>query len=121
MATMKENLEQILKEARGENVESSAIITRDGLTITSDVSAGLDEEILAAMMATIYKAAEIAASRLKKSTAKRIITEFKDERAIITSIEPKALLVTIVKSKGDYELVCKKIDTTAEKIEKVFS
>ncbi|MDI6888514.1 MAG: roadblock/LC7 domain-containing protein [Methanocellales archaeon] len=67
MPTIKESLERILRDLREENIEVSAIATRDGLIMASDTPKSVPRETLAAMAATMYKAAEVATAELKKA------------------------------------------------------
>jgi len=121
MPTVKESLEQILRDLRGGDIEASTITTHDGLVIASNPPAGMPREVFAAMVATMHKAAETATAELKKGATERIIAEFNDGGIIITSIKPEALLAVIAKSKDDYDLIFDKMDAAAEKIKKALS
>jgi hypothetical protein len=57
------------------DVDGSAIVTRDGLLIASDLPSDVDSETFAAMSATMIGAAETAVGELKKGTVERVIAE----------------------------------------------
>jgi len=121
MPTIKESLEQILRDLRGGDIEASTITTHNGLVIASNPPAGMPREVFAAMTATMHKAAETATAELKKGATERIIAEFDDGNIIITPIESKALLAVIAKPKDGYNLIFDKMDAAAEKIKKVLT
>jgi len=125
MPTIKNRLEQILRGLRAEEVEMSAIATSGGLVMASDAPAGVPKGVLAAMAATIYKAAEVATTELKKGGVECIIAEFYDGSIIIAPIEPDGLLAVITRYKykdgNDLICICNKINDAAEKIKGILT
>ena len=94
--TKKEQLETILsglKKTGG--VKGSAVISRDGLIVASDLSENVDADTFAAMSAAMQGAAETAASELKQGNLKQIIVEADKGKVITTSAGEKTILVIL--------------------------
>jgi predicted regulator of Ras-like GTPase activity (Roadblock/LC7/MglB family) len=69
-------IDEVLKELKSVGgIESSAVITRDGLLVASDTSGDVDAETFAAMSASMAGAAETAITEVNGGTATRIIVE----------------------------------------------
>ncbi len=102
----KERLDGILKRFNGAcSCEGSAVVSRDGLLISSLLSDGVDAETFAAMSATMVGAAETAVSELKKGNMERIIVESKDSKIVAVGAGPSALLVAMAPAKASLGLV----------------
>lgn len=91
--TMKEELEEILKEIHTTGgIKLSVIASRHGLVIAS-ITQGA--ETLAAMSATMLGAAETASATLEEGIPERLISETLTANIVIIGAGPKALLVVI--------------------------
>ena len=76
MSSTREALKSLLMEFnRSAGVMASALVTRDGILISSALPEGIDAEAFAAMTATMMGAAETAFSELKAGAAERVIVE----------------------------------------------
>ena len=96
MPTKKEQLETILNGLRKTGgVKGSAVISRDGLIVASDLSEHVDAETFAAMSAAMQGAAETAASELKQGNLKQIIVEADKGKVITTSAGEQTILVIL--------------------------
>lgn len=92
----KEQLETILdglKKTGG--IKGSAVISRDGLIVASDLSENVDADTFAAMSAAMQGAAETAASELKQGNLKQIIVETDKGKVITTSAGERTILVIL--------------------------
>jgi len=115
----KESLLRVLKElASIGDIEGSAIVTRDGLLIASDLSVDIDAETLAAMSATMVGAAETAVSELKRGTVERVIAEGEQTKLITTGAGANAVLVSMVNKDANLGLILVEMKRTAHMIEK---
>lgn len=98
-------------------IEGSAIVTRDGLLVTSYLPEDINAETFAAMSAAMMGAAETAVSELEKGLVERVITESDDIKLVSTSAGEYAMLVSIVPSDGDLGLVIMEMKKTANLIQ----
>ena len=99
------------------DIDGSAIVTRDGLLIASDLPRDLDAETFAAMSATMIGAAETAVGELKKGTISRVIAEGKETKLITEGAGPSAVLVSMVNPEANLGLVLVEMGKSSEKIE----
>lgn len=114
----KEELSKILHEITevGE-IDGAAIITRDGLLIASEVSDSMDEEIFAAMSATLFGASETALNELGKGLVERVIVESRETKLLAVSAGANAILIVLVKPKANIGLLILETKKTVSKIE----
>ncbi len=118
--TTKQMLEKVLNDLKkAGDIDGSAIITRDGLLIASDVDSSIHAETFAAMSATMLGAAETATLELKKGALDRVIVESKDAKIIAGGAGEKALLVVMTSTEAGLGLILVEMNKAAEKIEKV--
>ncbi|MCK4589860.1 MAG: roadblock/LC7 domain-containing protein [Nanoarchaeota archaeon] len=115
--TKKDQLVEILQTLKkiGE-VLGSSIISRDGLTIASDLSQDIDEETFAAMSAAMQGAAETAVSELKQGNLRQIIVDAQKGKIITLSAGERAILVILAKSKINLGLVLLEMSKASGKI-----
>ncbi len=119
MATTIELLRAVLLDLkRIGNIEASAVVSRDGLVIASDLN---DGEVFAAMSATMVGAAETATSELKKGAPNRVIVESKDGKLIATGAGPKAILVVLTSNEMGLGLVLVEMSKASEKIRELIA
>ncbi|MEM2918212.1 MAG: roadblock/LC7 domain-containing protein [Candidatus Altiarchaeota archaeon] len=120
--TKKDRLLGILKTLTAiGDIEGSAIVTRDGLLIASDLPRDVDAETFAAMSATMLGAAETAVSELKRGIVERVIAEGKQSKLIAKGAGASAVLVSMVRPDANLGLVLVEIGKASEKIEKEMS
>jgi hypothetical protein len=103
------------------DVDGSAIVTRDGLLIASDLPRDVDSETFAAMSATMIGAAETAVGELKKGTVERVIAEGKEIKLITKGAGSSAVLVTMVKADANLGLVLVEMGKASESIKSEMS
>ncbi|MDY6930884.1 MAG: roadblock/LC7 domain-containing protein [Halobacteriota archaeon] len=117
MSTVKEMLEKLLDDLKMiGNIEASAIVSRDGLLMSSDIPGGVHAETFAAMNATMMGAAETAISELNKGVPDRIIIESKEAKVIVTGAGQKALLVVMSRPEAGLGLILVEMEKVTEKI-----
>ena len=115
----KERIDSLLQElvASGD-VEGAAVVTRDGLLVTSSLSSKVDAETLAAMTATMMGSAETAMHELKKKELERVIVETRDSKLITMGAGEETILVAMVSEKVNLGLILISMKKIAQKIEK---
>jgi predicted regulator of Ras-like GTPase activity (Roadblock/LC7/MglB family) len=119
--TIPEMLDKVLSDLinTGE-IESSVIASRDGLLIASHMPHG-DEEVFAAMSATMLGAAETASTELERGVPDRLIVESNDGKLVAVGAGPKALVVALTPSDAGLGLVLVELDKAAEKIKNILA
>jgi predicted regulator of Ras-like GTPase activity (Roadblock/LC7/MglB family) len=118
--TKKEDLEKALaglNQAGG--VEATAIVSRDGLLMASNIPQGVQAETFAAMSATMLGAAETAVNELKKGIVERVIAESKEAKIITVGAGPNALLVTMTGAGATLGLVLVEMEKASEKVKEL--
>ncbi len=117
MATVKEMLEKVLDGLRSVgDIEASAIVSRDGLLMASDMAPGINADTFAAMSATMLGAAETAAAELGRGLPDRIIVESEETKLIAIGTGPKALLVVMTSPEAGLGLILIELAKAADKI-----
>ena len=110
-------LNEILKELNNaEGIIGSAIVTRDGLVIASQLPENVDSATFAAMSAAMTGAAETAISELKKGLVDRVIVESKQAKIITIGAGSEAILVTLTGKEARLGLILIEMKKAAEKI-----
>ena len=117
--TKKERLDGILEELGqiGEIV-GTAIISRDGLPIASNVGKK-DAETFAAMSAAMQGAAETAAAELDQGEVEQVIIETAKGKVISVGAGKKAILVILADKKANLGLVLLEMHRSVKKISDV--
>jgi len=98
------------------SIDASAVVTRDGLLVASDISSGVDAETFAAMSASMVGAAETAMIEVKGGNPDRVIVESETAKLISLGAGEKALLVVLTKRDAPLGLVLLRMGETARKI-----
>ncbi|MDY6864361.1 MAG: roadblock/LC7 domain-containing protein [Halobacteriota archaeon] len=120
MSTVKNMLDKLLDDLkRVGNIEASAVVSRDGLLMASDIPGGVHAETFAAMNATMMGAAETAISELNKGIPDRVIIESKEAKVIVTGAGQKALLVAMSRPEAGLGLVLVEMEKISEKLAEV--
>ena len=104
--TKKEQLEKILSDLKKVGgIINSAVVSRDGLLVASDLTKNVDADTFAAMSAAMEGAAETAVSELKQGELKQIIIDADEGKLITLSAGKKAILVVLAKPEINLGLV----------------
>jgi hypothetical protein len=120
MTTIKEMMEKILNDLKNVgDIEASAIVSRDGLLMASNISSNVRAETFAAMSATMLGAAETATSELKKGVPERVIIESKEGKVIAAGAGPKALLIAMMRPEAGLGLALVEMGKAAEKVKQI--
>jgi predicted regulator of Ras-like GTPase activity (Roadblock/LC7/MglB family) len=116
----KEKLEKILKSLDDiGDVLGSAIISSDGLSISSNLNEDADAETLAAMTAAMHGAAETAMSELKQGKLRQIIIDAEHGKLVTISAGENAILVVLAKPQINIGLALLELGRASGKISDV--
>jgi uncharacterized protein len=110
-------LKAVMARLREAGIESSAVVSRDGVVIETDMpGSGEDIEAFAAMAAAMLGAAETATSELRQGVPRRVILELGDRRIVEVGAGPVALLVASVGAGAQLLKALPAIDRAAHEI-----
>jgi predicted regulator of Ras-like GTPase activity (Roadblock/LC7/MglB family) len=110
-------LKAILERLKEAGIESSAVVSRDGVVIASDMPGSEEEtEAFAAMAAAMLGAAETATSELRQGVPRRVIMEIGDRRVVGVGAGPMALLVASVAPGAQFAKAMIEIDRAIHEI-----
>jgi uncharacterized protein len=98
---------------------ASAVVSRDGLVIASDVPEGVSNETFGIMCATLLGAASTANSELRIGTPIHVTVETEDAKMLVVGAGRKALIVTVIGRKGDPVAAFKKLDEIADTLKMI--
>jgi predicted regulator of Ras-like GTPase activity (Roadblock/LC7/MglB family) len=102
-------------------VEACAVASRDGLLIRAILQEGQSSESFAAMSATMFGAAETAATVLGKGIPCRVIVESDRGRLIAVGAGPKALLIVLVSFDTGLGLILLELGNAAIKLKELLT
>lgn len=103
------------------NVESSAIISNDGILVTSDMNSNLNAETIASMTSVVRNSAILALQAVGKKSINRLIIENDDGTKMVTVCAGSKVMVTaLVEPDKDTMLCCDEISKTAEVVKSYF-
>jgi len=112
-----ETFNEILMEIkRNTGIYALAIVLRDGLIVASLMPEDLDEETLAAMTATIIKAAETVFTELDKGDVKRIIIEGTHAKVVAVTAGKDFVIVGMANPETSLGIILHSMRKAAEKI-----
>lgn len=113
-------LEKVLVDLkRGGDIDASAIISRDGILLASDIPRDVHAETFAAMSATMLGAAETAISELKRGVPERLIAESTEGKVIATGAGSKALLTILTGPEAGLGLILVNVDKAADQVKEL--
>lgn len=113
-----EELEASLRKLHdSERLYASAVVSKDGFIILSNIPKKIHEETFAVMSATMIGAAETTMSELKKGPFRKIYVHSENGKIIATEAGPKAILVAVIDSDADIGKIEEKMDVLAREIE----
>lgn len=114
--TKKEQLESILEDLKNiGGVLGSAVISKDGLAIASDIGEK-DTDTFAAMSAAMQGAAETAVNELKQGALEQVIIDAGKGKIITINAGKLAILVILTKPSINLGLILLEIGRASGKI-----
>jgi predicted regulator of Ras-like GTPase activity (Roadblock/LC7/MglB family) len=102
-----EQMVERLRELRrnSPDVEASAIVSSDGLTIASDLPPGVEEDRVSAMSAAMLSLGERIASELGRGTLDQVYIRGDRGYVILTSVGEEAVLTVLCRQEAKMGLV----------------
>ncbi len=89
-------LSQVLADMRrAGDIRATAVVSREGILIASDMPADVHPETFAAMSAIMLGAAETAALEINAATPDRIIVETEEGKLIVCGAGDRMMLVAL--------------------------
>ncbi|MEM3444494.1 MAG: roadblock/LC7 domain-containing protein [Thermoplasmata archaeon] len=111
------NMNEVVKNLKiSTGAIAVAVVSRDGLVIAAEMPPGVYTETFAIMCATILGASITAISELKRATPEKILIESSDTRTVIMGAGKKALLICVVDSTKDLNLVLSEMQRAVDAI-----
>nr|WP_290668627.1 roadblock/LC7 domain-containing protein [Ardenticatena sp.] len=116
--------EQMLEELRSlrrnsPDVEASAIVSADGLTIASDLPTGVEEDRVSAMSAAMLSLGERIASELGRGALDQVYIRGDKGYVILTSVGEEAVLTVLARQEAKLGLVFLDMRRAAESLAKI--
>ncbi len=116
------SLEAALQDlGRLSDVKAAAVVRRDGLVVVHTLPEGIDPKIVAAMLAAIVGASEMATEALVQGRFQRAIIESDEGKLLSTGAGEMALLVSLVYSGANLGLVLMAMEKAARRIDEILS
>ena len=115
--SLKEQFSDLLTELNNANdIEASAVVSRDGLLISAQMSNGMDADTFAAMTATMMGAAETAIIELDKGSISQVTVESDEAKVVCVGAGERALLVLTVPASTSIEAIRDNVHAARDKI-----
>ena len=103
------------------NVESSAIISNDGILVTSDMDSNLNIEMIACMTSVVRNSALLTMQAIGKESINRLIVETNDGTKMVTVCAgSKVMVIAVLASDENMKSCCEEIIKTAEVVKSYF-
>ena len=115
-------LEGALEElGRLTDVKAAAVVRRDGLVVVHTLPSTIDPKMVAAMLAAIVGASEMATEALQQGRFQRAIIESDQGKLLSTGAGDEALLVALVYSDANLGLILMAMEKAARRIDELLS
>ncbi len=101
-----------------QNIEGAALVTSNGLMISSYLPDETDEDRVSAMSAALLSLSERAVEELKKETPQQVTVKGDKGYIVMTPAGEEAVLMAIADNKVKLGLLYTEIKTAAERIQK---
>ncbi len=109
----------VLEKLKQEGILGSAVISRDGIVLNSDLPSSTHEETFAIMCATIIGAANTANKELDRSNPDKVIIDSEEGRILIVSAGRNKILSVLVDSTHDLKKIFQSVKKIASEIEEL--
>lgn len=122
-ARIEERLNPILTSlnSSSSHIESSAVMSRDGLSVASVLGDNVDSDRLGAMCAALLGLADTTAKELNRGELRQVLLHGSKGFILISHVGKKAVLVIASKPGTNLGMVLVEARKTADKIEAVLN
>jgi len=103
-----------------QHIEGAALVTSDGLMISSYLPSEMDEDRVSAMSAALLSLSERAVEELEKGIPQQVTIKGDKGYIVITSAGEEAVLMVMAADKVKLGLLYMEIKSAADKIKKAF-
>ena len=102
-----EKLVQRLRDFRGSipDVEASAVVSADGLTVASDLPAGVEEDRVAAMSAAMLSLGDRIATELRRGALDQVYIHGENGYVVLMSAGEEAVLTVLARKEAKLGLI----------------
>ncbi len=115
----RETIDKVLGDLNNtQGIEISALLSRNGLLISSTMERNADT--FAAMSATMFGAAVIAAEEFGKGYPDRVIVETKYGKLIASGAGPKAMIIVMARDDSTLGQILMEVSKASERMKEVF-
>ncbi len=120
---MEKELKLLLRglNSSSNHIESSAVMSRDGLTIASVLKDDVDPDRLGAMCAALLGLADTTATELDRGELKQVLLEGKNGYMLISHVGKRAVLAVASRPGTNLGMVFVEAKKTATKIGAILS
>jgi predicted regulator of Ras-like GTPase activity (Roadblock/LC7/MglB family) len=114
-------LKSVLSELNGSSadIEASAIISTDGLTMASLMPQGIDEDRMGAMSAAMLSLGDRTAQELARGNLEQVLIKGADGYVLMTSAGKESVLTVLAKSNAKLGLILLDVKRAAQNVAKV--
>lgn len=106
-------------QATTPEIEASAVVSVDGLTMASSLPANVEEDRVSAMSAAMISLGERIASELGRGSLDQVYIKGDDGFVILMSVGEEAVLTTLVREGAKLGLIFLDMRRTADDLEKL--
>ncbi|MCD6381296.1 MAG: roadblock/LC7 domain-containing protein [Candidatus Odinarchaeota archaeon] len=119
MKELEELLMELTRSVKG--ILAAVIVDSQGLPISSIMPQGIEEELIAAMTATILSVSQNALKELGQGTIEKIMVEGDNGSLILRNAGENAILAVLVDNKSNIGLIFYALKKFSKRIESVLS
>lgn len=101
-------------QASSPDIEASAVVSADGLTIASALPQGIEEDRVAAMSAAMLSLGERIASELGRGSLEQVYIKGSNGYVILMSVGSEAVLTTLARENAKLGLILLDMRRTVE-------
>lgn len=114
-------LTAVLSELNGTSadIEASAVVSTDGLMMASLLPAGMDDDRVGAMSATMLSLGERTAQELGRGSLEQVLIKGSKGYVLMTQAGPNAVLAVLAKSNARLGMIFLDVKRAAENITKL--
>lgn len=109
-----------IETASGGMVEEVALVSTEGLMIGSALRQGANEEIIAAMAATLHSLGEQAVRELQKGSLKGVFIRGKKGFVLVGKVGENALLLLLAREDAKIGILLYQLNKAAKALEEFF-
>lgn len=106
-------------QASSGDVESSAVVSEDGLIIASSLTQGIEEQQVAAMSAALLSMGARTARELRRGSLEQLFVKGDTGYAVIMSAGPYAVLLALARKEAKLGLIFLDVARAAEEVKKI--